>query len=61
MSRARRQTPIRGITTCRSERADKMAWHRRYPRAVRQMQLAGDEESLHAGLHRAYSDIWAMG
>jgi len=29
MSRSRRKTPIIGITTCRSERADKAIWHQR--------------------------------
>ncbi len=28
MSRSKRKKPITGITTCRSERADKKAWHK---------------------------------
>jgi hypothetical protein len=30
MSRSRRKTPITGVTTCRSERLDKIIWHRRF-------------------------------
>jgi len=57
MSRSRKNTPILGNTTCRSEKADKVAWHRRYRRAVR--RLLGIDEMLH--MHWEFSNPWEMG
>ncbi|UOK17260.1 hypothetical protein vBBaMIFTN4_68 [Bordetella phage vB_BaM-IFTN4] len=45
MSRSRRNTPITGITTARSEKFDKQRWHRAYRKAERQ-RLQTDPYSM---------------
>ena len=64
MSRSARKTPIMGWTTCRSERDDKQAWHRRW-RAHQRTALAStpldDEDSTLPESVRQISDVWAMG
>lgn len=60
MARSHRHKPIWGHTTCPSEKSDKQLWHRRFRRAVRQLPDL-DEETLHANLHRQYSNPWSMG
>lgn len=58
MSRSRRKTPIRGITSAVSEHYDKQAWHRSYRAAVRrQLATEPDSELPH---HREFSDPWRM-
>lgn len=37
MARSKRKTPVRAVTTAESEKADKVASHRRIRRAVRQI------------------------
>jgi hypothetical protein len=39
MSRSRRKTPIRGITTAASDKSSKIASHRRIRRTIRQLAL----------------------
>jgi hypothetical protein len=46
MTRSRRRTPVRGITLSDSEKADKVASHRRIRRAVRQVVAVGPEALL---------------
>lgn len=58
MSRSRRKTPIRGITSAASERSDKQAWHCSYRTAVRR-QLANDPDS-ELPHPRQFSDPWRM-
>lgn len=58
MSRSRRKTPIRGITSATSERSDKQAWHCSYRTAVRR-QLASDPDS-ELPHPRQFSDPWLM-
>ena len=59
MSRSRKRTPVIGITTARSEKADKVAAHRRERRRVRQtIQAAPEAEILpHT---RELSNVWAF-
>ena len=59
MSRSTRKTPIHGITTARSESADKQAWHGRL-RASERTRIAHDGED-HIPVHeREVSDPWGM-
>jgi hypothetical protein len=59
MSRSRRRTPISGIAVCRSERQDKLIWHRRARRAVRQMLSCGEEDIQPS--RRLLGDPWDFG
>lgn len=56
MSRSRKKAPVTGFTTCRSEKADKRAWHRAFRRAARQSEDAGEHLR-----QREFSDPWVMG
>ncbi|HWR98077.1 MAG TPA: hypothetical protein VN317_06610 [Candidatus Methanoperedens sp.] len=57
MSRSIRKTPKRGITAARSEKADKIAAHRRERRAVHScLQATSVPEVLPEG--RALSNVW---
>jgi len=58
MSRSRRKTPIRGITSAVSEHVDKEAWHRSYRTAVRR-QLANNPDCELPHL-RKFFDPWRM-
>ena len=58
MSRSRRRTPITGTCVCRSERADKVAWHRRFRRAVTAAMRREAEVMPHV---REVSDVWGFG
>ena len=57
MSRSRRKTPVIGITSAESEKADKQAAHRRERRKVRQRLVADPAPDLlpHA---REVSNPW---
>lgn len=59
MSRSRRRTPKRGITTARSEKQDKVSAHRTERRTVRVAlaQGAAEHELPH---RREVSDPWLM-
>lgn len=57
MSRSRRKTPIIGNTTAKSEKWDKMTWHRRL-RAMVRGALANDNEQMPDT--RQASDPWTM-
>jgi len=64
MSRSRRKTPMIGITTCRSERADKTIWHQRLRTHERTGLTGADAERLEAWLpvsERQVSNPWSMG
>jgi len=64
MSRSRRKNPIFGMTTCRSERADKVLWHQRWRTHERTALASASPEALsdHLPLHEnAVSNVWAMG
>lgn len=56
MSRSRRKTPIVGMTTCESEKADKAQWHRKFRRAARM-----DVEGSQFISFRQYGSTWCMG
>lgn len=59
MSRSRRRTPKKGITTARSEKQEKLQAHRRERRGVRVALAKGAEE--HELPHRReISDPWKM-
>lgn len=64
MSRSQRKTPIFGMTTCRSERTDKVLWHGRL-RAQTRTAISGrttDELTDHVlPEERHVSNVWAMG
>ena len=58
MSRSRRKSPIRGITTAPSEAYDKAQWHRALRHAEKQrLSTAPDSEPCHP---REFSDPWTM-
>jgi hypothetical protein len=57
MSRSRRKTPVIGITTCRSERSDKVIWHGRMRAKEREALAHGDDPPT----VNAVSDVWTMG
>lgn len=57
MSRSRRRTAIRGITTARSEKTDKQVSHRKVRRAVRQRVLEADAP---LPLERELTNPWSM-
>lgn len=59
MSRSRKKTPIAGITTAASEKAEKQANHRRERRRIRQV-LAVEPEPDILPHTRELSDPWAM-
>lgn len=64
MSRSRRKNPVFGITTCVSERKDKITWHRRW-RAKERTALNGvahaDLEAYLPSLENQVSNVWDMG
>lgn len=57
MSRSTRKTPVRGITTADSEKADKAAAHRKIRRAVRVAVKQGTDLLPH---ERELSNPWSM-
>lgn len=64
MSRSRRQTPIIGNTTCRSERQDKKIWHRRWRTRERNALINASTEALASHLpllENQVSNVWSMG
>ncbi len=56
MSRSRTKTPIVGMTTCESEKADKAKWHRKFRRAAKMDIEVGQFISF-----RQYGSTWCMG
>lgn len=64
MSRSVRKTPILGISSCRSERWDKKAWHSRWRTreriALHNLSLA-DMDSHLTTLENEASNVWSMG
>ncbi len=60
MSRSRRKTPITGITNAESEKAEKLAIHRRERRRVRQVLAVVPEPDL-LPHRRELRTPWAMG
>ena len=59
MSRSRRKTPVRGITTSESEKSDKQMAHRRERRLVRVVVHIEPEAELMPH-ERELSNPWAM-
>jgi hypothetical protein len=57
MSRSRRKTPIRGITTAASDKSSKVASHRRIRRSVRQMAL---ENNTLLPIERQLTNSWSF-
>lgn len=58
MSRSRRKTPIRGITSSESEKDDKRIYNRRFRRAQKQVLTVNIEAEL--PVLREYSNPWSM-
>lgn len=58
MSRSKRKTPVRGITTSESEKAEKVAGHRKVRRAVKQAVASRSEAPLPH--ERELTNPWAM-
>ncbi|MGB7201199.1 MAG: hypothetical protein WBD16_02910 [Pyrinomonadaceae bacterium] len=58
MSRSRRKSPIRGITSSESEKNDKRIYNRRFRRAQKQVLTANTESEL--SVLRNYSNPWLM-
>ncbi len=58
MSRSKRKTPIIGITTSESEKADKVASHRRIRRVVKQAITPELETPL--PLEHQLTNTWSM-
>jgi hypothetical protein len=66
MSRSRKKTPIHGIACCRSEKADKKIWHRRFRASERSRlvdvlrcpEIADGYLTTH---FREVSNRWSMG
>ena len=59
MSRSRKKTPVRAITTAHSEKQDKRLYNRRYRRVLKDMIHSDPERELLPHL-REYSDPWLM-
>ncbi|PQV63870.1 hypothetical protein B1R32_10877 [Abditibacterium utsteinense] len=59
MSRSRRKTPVCGNCVCRSERSEKISWHRKMRREIAS-RLRQSEEVL-MPLDKEVSDIWDFG
>jgi hypothetical protein len=59
MSRSKRRTPVRGITSARSEKQDKRLYNRRYRRVCKQALYADPTREL-LPLLREYSNVGAM-
>lgn len=59
MSRSKRKTPITGITTAETEKADKAAWHRRHRHAEKVRLNASGIEYVDRS-HKEHSDPWSM-
>ena len=60
MSRSRRNTPIRGITTAESEKKDKQIANRKLRRIIRsKLQFRSVEEPTLSDL-RELSNVWSM-
>ncbi len=57
MSRSRRKSKIRGITTAESEKKDKQEANRKYRRKTKQIVKNGDDEFPEI---REMSDIWGF-
>ena len=60
MSRSHRQTPIAGVTSAASEKADKQAAHRRERRKVRTALRPAAEPPEVLPAAREVSNPWAM-
>jgi len=61
MSRSKRKNPVRGITTSESEKADKVAAHRRVRRRVKTVIQSPPESETETLPHeRELSNPWAM-
>lgn len=59
MSRSKRKTPITGIATAETEKAEKAAWHRRHRHAEKvRLNRAGTEYVGRS--HKEYSNPWSM-
>ena len=59
MAHSRKRTPVLGITTARSEKADKVAAHRRERRHVRaRLQVEPEADVLPA--RREVSNVWTF-
>jgi len=64
MSRSRRKTPIFGMTSCRSERQDKVIWHGRLRARERDRLRSASPDALASHLpaqERQVSNPWTMG
>ncbi|SMG09788.1 hypothetical protein [Paraburkholderia susongensis] len=59
MSRSKRKTPIRGMTTSESEAWDKAKWHRRHRRAEGERLKSAGGEFVAQSRH-AHSSTWIM-
>lgn len=59
MTRSRKKTPITGITTAESEKAEKLAAHKRERRSVRQA-IQSDPDSEILPHTREISSPWLM-
>lgn len=59
MSRSKRKTPIRGVTTSESEAQDKAQWHRRH-RRIEATRLKTESTDYEPRSHREQSDPWKM-
>lgn len=58
MSRSKKKTPICGVSTARSEKADKQASHRKIRRRVRQTDVESGDVAL--PLERQLTNPWSM-
>ncbi len=64
MSRSQRKTPIFGMTTCRSERSDKVLWHgrlRAHTRTTMTACTANDLADCVLPEVKQVSNVWDMG
>jgi len=63
VSGSKRKTPVCGVTSAASEKADKLAWHRRLRRASRQRIVQAGEDSDATALLPQPKDVsnpWSM-
>lgn len=60
MSHSKRKTPVRGVTTCESEKSDKAAAHRRIRRSVA-VALHVDATAEVLPHEKELSNPWLMG
>ncbi|MBW3637192.1 MAG: hypothetical protein KY445_12135 [Armatimonadetes bacterium] len=61
MSRSVRKTPVMGWAACKSEKRDKIIWHRRMRAMIRQRLYQENMDEILIPLDNEVGNVWAMG